>query len=313
MANSGKIPAWIRLESRCNDYSMGASSRENSVNSAYTLPKIIVSACRYRARPSRLQNSCSANMIHTITYSTEHERAAAEAIALQLALHCMPITDVNPELVLNLTPSHLEMRDMEKNVAIHVDFIAGSLAHRRQYGGGKNQPLARAIGMKAGITPTVLDATAGLAKDAFVLATLGCPMVMIERSPFVAALVHDAIQRAASDASFTPLLQNGFELINTNAIEYLQTIGDDKKPDVIYLDPMYPEKQKSALVKKNMQILQKLLGMDEDTEMLLATSRRCAKKRIVIKRPKGAEFIGNIQPSFDVASDSARYDVYLPC
>lgn len=251
-------------------------------------------------------------MLKTITYVSNHERAAAESLAKQLGLACMPVAEAQTELVLNVTPSHLEMRDLEQNIAIHIDFIAGSLAHRREYGGGKNQPLARAVGMKPGIKPRILDATAGLAKDAFVLATLGCPILMIERSPFVAALIRDAIQRATSDESFAPLLQSGFELVNANAIEYLPTLAEDQKPDVIYLDPMYPEKQKSALVKKNMQILQKLLGQDEDTEALLNIARHCAKKRVVVKRPKGAEFIGNIKPAFDVASKNTRYDVYLP-
>ena len=251
-------------------------------------------------------------MIKTVTYDTEQQHAAAQHLAQQLKLVCLPASDAGSELVLNFTLAHLEMRDLVQNIAIHVDFITGSLAHRRQYGGGKNQPLGKAIGLKPGVTPSVLDATAGLAKDAFVLATLGCPITLVERSPFVAALIQNAIDRASSDAIFIPLLKNGFKLIHANAIEYITTLAENKKPDVIYLDPMYPEKQKSARVKKNMQILQKLLGHDEDTEHLLIVARQCAKKRVVVKRPKGAEFIGGIKPAFDVASKNTRYDVYLP-
>lgn len=251
-------------------------------------------------------------MIKTVTYESQQQQAAAEHLAQQLNLICLPASSAGNELLLNYTPDYLEMRDAEHQVAIHIDFIAGALAHRRQYGGGKNQPLGKAVGLKPGITPSVLDATAGLAKDAFVLATLGCPVVMIERSPYVAALIQDAIQRAADDDTFTPLLQHGFELINTNAVDYLPTLADNRKPDVIYLDPMYPEKQKSALVKKNMQILQKLLGHDADTEQLLNAARRCARKRVVVKRPKGAACIGHSKPAFEVASKNTRYDVYLP-
>ncbi|MDQ1362821.1 MAG: rRNA (guanine1516-N2)-methyltransferase [Pseudomonadota bacterium] len=251
-------------------------------------------------------------MISTVTYISKQQQADAEKLAQQLGLHCQPASQNLDELVLNFTSSFLEIRDLQQNIAIHIDFVSGSLAHRREYGGGRNQPLARAVGIKPGFTPSVLDATAGLAKDAFVLATLRCPVIMIERSPFVAALIHDAMQRAAQDETFAPLLQNGFQLVNANAIDYLSTPNEQKKPDVIYLDPMYPEKQKSALVKKNMQILQKLLGQDEDTEQLLAAARHCAKKRVVVKRPKGAGFIGHIKPAFDVASKNTRYDVYLP-
>jgi 16S rRNA (guanine1516-N2)-methyltransferase len=251
-------------------------------------------------------------MINTVSYNDDAQHSVAAALAKKLKLKCAAMNNAGSELVLNFTPDYLEIRDLKHNVAIHIDFIAGALAHRRQYGGGKNQPLGKAVGLKPGFTPSVLDATAGLAKDAFVLATLGCPIIMIERSPFVAALIQDAIERAGTDESFIPILKNGFELHNSNAIEYIASLGEDKKPDVIYLDPMYPEKQKSALVKKNMQILQKLLGHDEDTEQLLLAARQGAKKRVVVKRPKGAEFIGAIKPAFDVASKNTRYDVYLP-
>lgn len=251
-------------------------------------------------------------MIQTVTYTDDYQRKPAESLAQQLGLHALPFFEISHGLVLNLTPTHLEIRDLEQDVAIHIDFVAGALAHRRQFGGGKNQPLGRAIGMKPGVIPRVLDATAGLAKDAFVLATLGCPVTLLERSPFVAALIADAIQRAADDEFFIPLLQTGFELINANAIDYLSGISPANKPDVIYLDPMYPQRQKTALVKKNMKILQKLLGQDTDTEQLLSVARRVAGKRVVVKRPKEAGCIAEEKPAFAIASKNTRYDIYLP-
>jgi 16S rRNA (guanine1516-N2)-methyltransferase len=252
------------------------------------------------------------NMIQLVTYSSATQHAQAEVLARQLGLRCQPIQATNTGLVLNLAPTHLEIRDFEQNAAIHIDFITGTLAHRRQFGGGKNQPLARAIGIKPGSIPRVLDATAGLAKDAFVLATLGVPVIMLERSPFVAALIADAIHRAADDEAFSPLLQNGFELINVNAIDYLSGLTPENKPEVIYLDPMYPEKQKTALVKKNMRILQKLLGGDTDSEYLLSVARHKAFRRVVVKRPKTAGPIADMKPAFAIASKNTRYDVYLP-
>lgn len=251
-------------------------------------------------------------MIQTVTYSFDYHRAPAEALALQLGLHASPLVDISSGLVVNLTATHLEIRDLDQDVTIHIDFVAGALAHRRQFGGGKNQPLGRAVGMKPGVTPRVLDATAGLAKDAFVLATLGCPVTMLERSPFVAALISDAMQRAADDESFIPLLKTGFELVNANAIDYLAELPAANKPDVIYLDPMYPERQKTALVKKNMKILQKLLGQDTDTEQLLSAARKVAGKRVVVKRPKEAGFVADEKPAFSIASKNTRYDIYLP-
>ena len=240
------------------------------------------------------------------------QRGQAELLAQQFGLRAAPVNEVDQGLVLHVTPVHLEIRDLGENMAIHIDFTSGTLAHRRQFGGGKNQPLARAVGMKPGVTPRVLDATAGLAKDAFVLACLGCPLTLLERSPFVAALISDAIQRANGDAAFSPLLERGFELININAIDFLSGLAPADRPDVIYLDPMYPEKQKTALVKKNMRILQKLLGQDEDTESLLAVARKAALKRVVVKRPKVAGPIAGREPAFHIASQNTRYDVYLP-
>ena len=88
-------------------------------------------------------------------------------------------------------------------------------------------------------------------------------------------------------------------------------LRDEDKPEVIYLDPMYPERKKSAQVKKNMQILQTLLGKDEDTESLLNRALSTAKKRVVVKRPKGAENIPGIKPDICIESKKTRYDVYV--
>jgi 16S rRNA (guanine1516-N2)-methyltransferase len=242
--------------------------------------------------------------------SPHHEQAArdlANSLQLPFAHRC------NTTFALELTEHHLQLVECDTRLAIHVDFIEGALAHRQKYGGGKQQPLPKAAGMKQGQpAPSVLDLTAGLAKDAFILASLGCSVTMVERSPIVAALVQDAIQRASHEPTFKPILQRGFRLVNANALDYLKTIAETERPDTIYLDPMYPERHKSALVKKNMQLLQKLLGPDEDSADVLTAALHVAKKRVVIKRPKGAEEISQYKPAFCVESKNTRYDVYLP-
>ena len=86
-----------------------------------------------------------------------------------------------------------------------VDFVHGAVAHRRQFGGGKGQMIARAIGIASGVRPTILDATAGLGRDAFVLASLGCAVTLIERHPLVAALLEDGLQRAGADQAIAPI------------------------------------------------------------------------------------------------------------
>ncbi|MDH5484318.1 MAG: class I SAM-dependent methyltransferase [Gammaproteobacteria bacterium] len=247
-----------------------------------------------------------------VTYQSENLHPLAEQLSSQHQLGCHADGKGSTDLALNFTEQYLELRDLTANTGIHVDFLAGALAHRRKYGGGRGQTLARAIGMKQGKPiPSVIDATAGLAKDAYVLATLGCPVTLIERSFAVAALVDDAIQRAAVDSDFNTLLTRGFKLVQDNAIEYLSRLTSDQQVDVIYLDPMYPERKKSSQVKKNMQILQKLLGQDMDTQDLLEQALKAARKRVVVKRPRGAETINSTQPTLCYESKNTRYDVYV--
>ncbi len=247
-----------------------------------------------------------------VTYNSKERQSQAESFASQYNLACLPLSETNTELVLNFTTNFLELKDIPNKSSIHVDFISGSLDHRRKYGGGRGQAIAKAIGLKQGATPpTILDTTAGLAKDAFVLACLNCPLTMIERSPVIAELVKDALVRAKDNKEMKGIFNNGFTLINDNAIEYMKNLPIDNKPDVIYLDPMYPERKKTAQVKKNMQILQKLLGKDDDIEALLETAIHSAKKRVVVKRPKGANNIPGIKPTTCVESKKTRYDVYV--
>lgn len=249
------------------------------------------------------------------SYTSEDTKQAATSFAKKFNYLCQSNTEVNTSLNLNYTDEYVELRDNDKNIAIHIDFLSGNLAHRQQYGGGRGQSIAKAIGLKQGVTPPfVVDATAGLAKDAYVLACLGCPVILLERSPVIAELIEDAIERAKDDEHFQNILKTGFSVISESSIDYLTQLknrADDNCPDVIYLDPMYPERKKSASVKKNMQILQKLLGHDEDTQELLNIALKIAKKRVVVKRPKGAKNLTNIKPTYLVESKTTRYDVYI--
>ena len=248
----------------------------------------------------------------SVSYQSDFNHIKAEAFAQQHQLNCISPDQISTELALIYTDEFIELRDMINQTAIHVDFISGALAHRQQYGGGRGQAIAKAIGMKQGMAaPSVMDATAGLGKDSFVMACLGCSMTLVERSPFISQLVDDAIQRASSNADFKALINRGFRLINTQASEYIKNLPASAAPDVIYLDPMYPERKKTALVKKNMQILQKLLGHDFDTDELIDAALKCAKKRVVVKRPKGAEVIGDRKPTMSIESKKTRYDVYV--
>jgi 16S rRNA (guanine1516-N2)-methyltransferase len=215
------------------------------------------------------------------------------------------------ELQLCFDDEYVELFDTGLNTGIHVDFVGGALAHRQQFGGGRGQAIAKAIGLKHGNTPSVLDITAGLARDAYILACLGCKVTLVEQSPVLYTLVDDGIRRGLANPASTDALKNFMDLVNADSILYMQHMDKETRPDVIYIDPMYPERKKSALVKKDMQILQRLLGEDENAEALFKTALECACKRVVIKRPIHAEAVGDIKPSTSINSKKTRYDVYL--
>jgi 16S rRNA (guanine1516-N2)-methyltransferase len=262
----------------------------------------------------------------SVSYDSEETKQTALDFALKYNYPCKSKSDKKSSLNLNYTNDYVELTDNEKDISIHIDFLSGDLAHRQQFGGGRGQSIAKAIGIKQGVPlPYVLDATAGLAKDAYVLACIGCPITLLERSPVIGELIKDAIKRAENDAHFHTILKTGFNVVTQSSIDYLNNLLKQKNaepsdanalpnnvyPDVIYLDPMYPHRKKSASVKKNMQILQKLLGQDNDTQELLNIALKVAKKRVVVKRPKGAENLTDIKPTYFVESKNTRYDVYI--
>jgi 16S rRNA (guanine1516-N2)-methyltransferase len=192
--------------------------------------------------------------------------------------------------------------------AVRVDFVEGAVAHRRLFGGGTGQMIAKAVGVQPGVRPQVLDATAGLGRDAFVLASLGCSMTLIERQPLIAALLEDGLARARQSAEVAPIAAQ-MRLLQGNAIELLSAWSDEA-PQVIYLDPMFPHRDKSALVKKEMRLFRPLVGDDLDAPALLAAALALASHRVVVKRPRKAPCIEGAKPSYVLEGKSSRYDIY---
>ena len=226
----------------------------------------------------------------------------------------MPIAEAKIDLPDNIVLSRkngvLELSHPDIG-SVFVDFVGGKSRHRRLFGGGRGQPLARAIGLKSGMSPTVIDATPGMGQDAFVLASLGCVVTMVERSPAVAALLVDALARASSDIEVGGLVAEHLSVRLADTKDYLAGLATADRPQVVYLDPMYPERRKSALVKKEMRLLQALVGEDTDSADLLGTALTCASHRVVVKRPAGATPIGNHKANASIASKNTRYDVYV--
>ncbi len=239
--------------------------------------------------------------------------AAAEALAERLGLPMATAGEARFPLLLAVTPEHLELRrtDEKGTGPVFVDFVSGALAFRRKHGGGRKQEMGRAVGLKGNRCPTVVDATGGLARDAFVLASLGCMVTLIERSPVIGALVDDGLKRAAADPETRAVINNRLRLRIGDSCKLLTEIPAEQRPEVIYLDPMYPHRTKSALVKKEMRILRMLVGDDADAPKLLAAALATAKERVVVKRPIKAEPITGPAPSMAITGKTGRFDVYL--
>lgn len=216
------------------------------------------------------------------------------------------------QMVLVLTDHQLELRDLQdkKAGAVFVDFASDALTFRRLHGGGRKEAIAKAIGLKGHHSLHVLDATAGLGRDAFVLASLGCKVDMIERSPVAAALLQDGLTRSAQQPDLAEWLPQAMQL-HFGVSEQLLSDWHGETPDVVYLDPMFPHRKKSALVKKEMRFFQQLLGADEDADKLLEPALALASQRVVVKRPDAADFLAQRKPNMAITSKKHRFDVYF--
>jgi len=233
-----------------------------------------------------------------------------ESIADKYSLTKINKGDIDSRLCFSNIGSFLSL---EKNfsgvlVKLVVDFSSGKMKYRLEKGGGKQQPMARAIGATKNSNLQVLDATAGLGVDAFVMASFGCQLTMLEQSFVVYELLLDGLQRASDDVQVSHIV-NRMNLINTNSVDYLKTTKE--KFDVIYLDPMYPHRKKSAKVKKDMQILQYLLSEQNDGDLLFTQACLSDVKRVVVKRPLQADPLCAKSPTHSIFSKKTRFDVYL--
>ncbi len=199
---------------------------------------------------------------------------------------------------LNLSPERLELLTKEfKPLWVNFndeEWLRRSLA-------GKQQGIIKACQPKPGLR--IIDATAGWGRDAAILTYCGANVLMLERHPVMAALLQDALMR------FKPSAKQGqLSLLYSNAVDYLQALSDQDFPDLIYIDPMHPERQKTALVKKDMQILQHLIGPDKDAQSLIQLAKNRAKKRVVVKWPQYEPALLPAQRS--ISGKTVRFDIY---
>ncbi|MCZ6503741.1 MAG: class I SAM-dependent methyltransferase [Gammaproteobacteria bacterium] len=188
---------------------------------------------------------------------------------------------------------------------LHISFSDAGFSYRLKRGGGKKEMIAKAVGVKPSLR--VIDCTAGLGRDSFLLASLGCEVTMFERSKVMAFLLEDAINRAMANERLADTASR-ISLVHGDAIALL---GRSRTPHVILIDPMFPIKKKSAQAKGEMQFLQRFIGKDEDASGLLRCAIATGSQRIVLKRPLSAIELDGFTPSFSLKGKSNRFDVFL--
>lgn len=238
----------------------------------------------------------------------------AEELASRLSLPLVSVLDhQSAGLILAYSPLGLQLlyiaESSQKPVCLlFVDFVHGKNGFRLAKNCTIKQPLSRAAGIKSGFRPDILDGTAGLGADAFVLASLGCHVTLCERSPIIGALLEDGLNRATV-ATKTAGIVARMNLHIGDTASYLLTTAQNYH--TIYLDPMYPHRSQSALNKQNLRVIRTLVGDDQDSRALLQLARKKALNRVVVKRPRLAPLLSDDKPSHVVSMKNSRFDIYL--
>lgn len=155
----------------------------------------------------------------------------------------------------------------------------------------------------------VFDATAGLGEDSLLLAAAGFSVTMCEGDPVIAALLADGLKRAADDFELTGIVER-MSLVEGDSIEILPSLAE--APDVVYLDPMFPARTKSAAVKKKFQLLHRLESPCADEASLMDAALAARPRKIVVKRPIKAPVLAGVRPSHSISGKAVRYDVIVP-
>ncbi|KTD16685.1 class I SAM-dependent methyltransferase [Legionella jordanis] len=230
-----------------------------------------------------------------IGYETAAELERAQELAASLNIEID--NEADHRLLVMSNKIALKMKGFKPLCA---DFNSGIWQKRRQE--GKQQGLVKACKPGPGIH--IIDATAGWGRDAAVLASFGAEVILLEREPIMGALLEDALRRQDEHSKAVLKLR----LIKTDAFDYLNGLSENNYPDVIYIDPMHPERQKAALVKKDLQALQEFIKPNTDSLELIELAKSRVKNRVVLKWPQSLPTL--FKPTYSIPGKTVRFDVY---
>ncbi len=217
----------------------------------------------------------------------------------------IPIGDDDGGLCLVLSAEGLSLR--EGNLSVRGDYE--KMLPRLKHNNLSHEMLVKAAKIKGVENPTALDATAGLGEDSLLLAAAGFKVILYEHNRIIAALLADALERAARVPELAQIVSR-MHLHEGDSVQAMRSLT--YRPDVILLDPMFPPRQKSSLVTKKLQLFQKLeLPCPEESE-ILAAALAARPKRIVIKRPAKGPYLADVKPAYSLDGKAVRYDCIVP-
>ncbi len=214
------------------------------------------------------------------------------------------------EIALAVGPDGLSLslpNDPSLTGNVQVNFTKGAWTRRLKR--VRSERLIKAMGSKTPLGTEILDATGGLGRDSFLLAAAGFQVQVVERNPILAALLVDGLHRAV-DREETKAICSRIQCIQEDALDYLTR--DGSAPEIIYLDPMFPKTKSRAKVKKELQIIQQVVGEDHDIADLFTLALQAASKRVVVKRPKSGPWLNQLPPAYSLLGKAVRFDIYLP-
>lgn len=208
----------------------------------------------------------------------------------------------------------LLLREDERGVALTGDGMElrgdfSRMLPRLRHGALQRELLVRAARVRGVDAPTAVDATAGLGEDALLLAAAGFSVTLCEHDPVIAVLLRDALRRAAEDDRLRDVVAR-MRLVEADSVEVLEGLA--ASPDVVYLDPMFPERRKAAVTNKKLQLLQRLERPCPDEEALVRAAISAHPRKVVVKRPLKGPNLGGVKPSSSLSGKVVRYDVIVP-
>lgn len=257
-------------------------------------------------------------------FLTVTERASGDEVAQHLANRLsLPLNAGQASYSLKYNREGLlALTELASGLSVVADFSSPRMVYRLAQG-LRREMLIRAVGVKPGDSKVVVDATAGLGQDAFLLAAAGCQVLMVERSAVVHALLESALEKAKTSddesireiSSRMSLLQgDSVKVLGSHFVSGCPTDSDRVfNPAVVYLDPMFAARKKSARVKKGMFLLHDIVGHGDDIQdgvQLLSAALGVADERVVVKRPRLAHALGGRAPHWQYTGRSSRFDVY---